>query len=132
MQKIQVSTEIDLQTILNQLQTNELEEFVRETEAMIVRRKAKDKKLQEAELLLKLNEECVLDNLSLQRFHELNSKRKIQELPERELEELHQLIREEEGLRLKRVKVLGELSRLKNISINELIEVLGIKPVDDV
>lgn len=132
MQKIQIQTELDLQSLLQQLKTSELEAFSREIAMLLTQRKAKDTKIREAELLQKLNEECVLSSHQLQLFYFLSQKRKEKELPKKELKQLFQLIHEEEKLRLKRIKILGELAQLRNTSIDKLIIQLGIKPPQSV
>ncbi len=132
MQKIQIQTELDMNTILQQLKISELEAFAREISMHITQRKAKDKKTREAELLQKLNEECVLPHQHLQLFYFLIEKRRNKQLSKNEAKQLAQLIQEEEMMRLKRIKILGELAQLKNIPISQLTEQLGIKPPQSV
>ena len=127
MAKVQVTTEIDLKAILSQLDTDELEAYAKEISDLLTQRKAKSKKARIAELLKQLNEECVLPEKDLKRFYELRKKRSKKELSEKELAELFQLIKEEEALRIQRIKVLGELAKLKGVSMAELNKELGIK-----
>ncbi len=117
--------------LLPQLDIHELETAMREIASLLVRRKSNDPKHKEKELLRQLNEECVLPQENLERFHFLNKKRGEGELPKRELEELFALIKEEEGMRVKRVKVLGELSLLKGIPLVHLAKDLGLAPPTD-
>ena len=60
-----------------------------------------------------------------------DEKRKQKNLNDSELEEFLVLAEEEETFRLKRVRILGELAQLKNISLPQLTEKLGIKPLAD-
>lgn len=126
MSKLQ-KVEINIPYFLSQFKTNELEELMREASALINRRKNNNKKTREAELLQELNEECILPKVNLERFLFLKAKRQQAELPEEELKELFHLIDEEEALRLKRVKVLGELANLRGVSIRKVMNDLGIQ-----
>ena len=127
MSKVQVTTEIDLKAILSQLDTDELEAYAKEISDLLTQRKAKNKKARIAELLKQLNEECVLPEKDVERFYELRKKRIKTELPEKELAELFQLIKQEEALRIQRIKILSELAKLKGVSLAELNKELGIK-----
>lgn len=127
MQKVQVQAEIDVKSFLSQLGTSELEDFLRETAALLKRRKVGDKKAKEAALLRRLNEECALPEAHWQRFRSLDVKRQSSELTAHESKELFQLIKEEEQLRLKRIQILGELAQIKGISLPEIAKELGIK-----
>lgn len=127
MQKIQVQTEIDFLTIFNDLATKDLELFAKEIAIILTKRKAREQRAKEADLLQKLNEECVLPDGHFERFYWLNQKKSTTPLSETERTELAQLIQEEEQLRLKRVKVLGKLARLKKMSIQQVSEQLALK-----
>lgn len=127
MSKIQVTTEIDLRVVLAQLETNELEAYAAEIADLLRQRKTKNKEARIAELIKQLNEDCVLSEKDLDRFHQLQTKRAEKELPEKELAELFQLISAEEALRIKRVKILGEIASLKGVSLAQINQELGIK-----
>ena len=127
MSKIQVTTEIDLRVVLAQLETNELEAYAAEIADLLRQRKTKNKEARIAELIKQLNEDCVLSEKDLDRFHQLQTKRAQKELPEKELAELFQLISAEEALRIKRVKILGEIASLKGVSLAQINQELGIK-----
>jgi len=86
------------------------------------------KKAKVAILLRQLNEAYILPEKDIERFYQLRQKRAVQELSKKELTELFRLIDEEEGLRIKRIKILGEIATLKGISITKLTKELGIKP----
>ena len=117
--------------LLPQMDVQELEAAMREITSLLTRRKSKDPKRKEKELLQQLNEECVLPQKNLERFYFLNKKREAGELPKKELEELFALIKEEEAMRLKRVKVLGELSLLKGMPLLQSTKELGLTSSTD-
>ena len=127
MSKVQIKTEIDLLAILPQLDTSDLEHYAQEIAKLLTQRKAKSKKAKIAELLRQLNEECVLPEGDVERFYELKSKREKAALPSKEEKLFFKLIKEEEKLRIKRIKVLGEIAQLKNIPLAKLNKELGIK-----
>lgn len=129
MSKVEIKTEIDLLTILQQLDTSDLEQYAQEIAKLITQRKAKNPKAKISKLLQKLNEECVLPESNTQRFYELKNKREQQELPSKELKELFKLIKQEEKLRVKRIKILGEIAQLRNIPLAKLNKELGIKVI---
>lgn len=131
MQQIKVKADIDVNHLLSNLQTDELELVIREASAMLTQRKTLNKKSQEALLLNRLNEECMLPDSHWTRFRELTAKRDIGQLSEQEQVELLQLIDAEEQIRLVRIKILGELAQLKGISLPQLVEQLGIQPVEN-
>lgn len=126
-----IDDKFDVTAFLAQFDTNELEAFKVEVEADIKRRKTSDKKIREVVLLQALND-CVLPEDNLKRALHLNQKRKENQLTDNELENFMKLAQEEEVLRLKRIRILGELAQLKNISLPQLTEELGIKPLEDV
>ncbi len=127
MSKIQISTEIDLLSVLPQLDTSDLERYAKEIAKLLAQRKTKSKKAKIADLLQNLNEKCVLSEKDSSRFYELRTKRTKEELAPKELKELFKLIKAEENLRIKRIKILGEISKLRNIPLAKLNKELGIK-----
>jgi len=127
MSKVQINTEIDLLSILPQLDTSDLERYAKEIAKLLAQRKTKSKKAKIADLLQTLNEKCVLSEKESNRFYELRTKRTKEELAPKELKELFKLIKAEENLRIKRIKILGEISKLRNIPLAKLNKELGIK-----
>ena len=126
-----IDDKFDVTAFLAQFNTDELEAFKTEVEADIKRRKTDDKKVREVVLLQALND-CVLPEEDLKSALDLNEKRKQNQLTDSELEEFMALDQAEEALRLKRIRILGELAQFKNISLPQLAESLGIKPLADV
>jgi|GEM_PF-1387012 len=131
MQKIQVQAEIQVQSLLAQLDTDALEEVVREAAALLTQRRSDDPQLQETKLLQQLNEECALPEAHWSSLRALLQKRAQQPLSESEQAQLDALIQEEEVVRWRRVQILGELAQLKGVSLEELTEALGIAPVEE-
>lgn len=127
MSKVQINTEIDLLSILPQLDTSDLERYAKEIAKLLAQRKTKSKKAKIADLLQNLNEKCVLLEKESNRFYELRTKRTKEELAPKELKELFKLINAEENFRIKRIKILGKISQLRNIPLAELNKELGIK-----
>lgn len=127
MSKVQINTEIDLLSVLPQLDTSDLERYAKEIAKLLAQRKTKSKKAKIADLLQNLNEKCVLSEKESSRFYELRTKRTKEELSSKELKELFKLIKAEENLRIKRIKILGEISKLRNIPLAKLNKELGIK-----
>ena len=127
MSKIQITTEVDLKAVLAQLDTPELEAYAKEIDNLLRERKVKNKKARIAELIKKLNEECVLPENDLNHFYQLREKRAEEELSEKELTELFQFIQKEEALRTERIEILGEIASLKGVSLAEINKELGIK-----
>lgn len=125
-----IDDKFDVATFLAQFNTDELEAFKVEVEADIKRRKTNDKEVREVVLLEALND-CVLPEGNLKKALHLNKKRKQNQLNDNELEDFLALAQEEETLRLKRVRILGELAQIKNMSLPQLTEALGIKPLVD-
>jgi hypothetical protein len=88
MAKVQILTEIEIQKLLSQLKTSQLESFLREISALLARRKTKDKKALEARLLQQLNEECVLSEEHWQEFTALKAKREAIKISDAETDQI--------------------------------------------
>ncbi len=116
-----------IKSLFPKLETSDLEDFMKEIGQIITKRRFPNKKNQELILLQKLNE-TGLSKEKLTRYLFLLDKRKTKELPANELKEYFRLIEEEQEKQLSRILILGELSKLKNISIKDLTQQLGIKP----
>ncbi|MEM8527382.1 MAG: hypothetical protein AAGG68_22265 [Bacteroidota bacterium] len=125
--RIQFQTELDIQQFVSQLDIAALETFSKEIDAAIAREKQKNKEQREKELIQQLNIDCVLSPEYWNRFQILVKKREEEPLSEEEQKELQLLIQEEERLRLKRVEILGELSKLRNVSLLELMKQMDIQ-----
>ncbi|MBK9016178.1 MAG: hypothetical protein IPM82_20110 [Saprospiraceae bacterium] len=127
MQKVQVQAEVDLKSMLSQLGTQDLEEFLREIKGLLTRRQTKDVKAKEKALLQRLNEECALPAAHWQQFQLLSEKMQALVATPAEQETFFKLVKEEETVRLLRIKLLGEMAQLRGISLPEMAAELGIK-----
>lgn len=74
MPKIQVQAEVDVKSLLAQMDTDELEGLVREASALLTQRKSDSGKSQITQLLQRLNEECALPEAHWEAFHFLSQK----------------------------------------------------------
>lgn len=130
MSKVPVKAEIDIQSViagLTNLKISELEDFARELSGLITRKKTKDKGLREKELLALITQ-TTLPVDKRNRYLELSEKVEDETITEKEHVELLNLVEKEEGLRAERVKLLLELAQIKNISMPQLMEQLGLNP----
>lgn len=130
MQKIQIQAEVDVKSLIAQMDTDDLEDFVQKASAVLTQRKTTNIKARETELLQRLNEECILPEIHWLHFRELLQKRAIQPLSETEEMQLENLIEEEELLRIKRIKILGELAQLKGVTLQQIVEELDIQSIE--
>jgi hypothetical protein len=125
MPTIQVDTEELLRAAL-QLPRPELEQFV--TQLQILRLQHDEARLthDEAELLLKINEGLSSD--VQQRLDELIAKRQTQSLTAAEHQELIQLTEQSEKIDADRLQHLLALAALRKVSLDEVMQQLGIHP----
>lgn len=126
MPKIQIQTEIDIQGLLDQMPTTDIEAFVQQASSVLLRRKAGEKN-SEPILLRRLNEECALSDEHWRNYRKLLEKRQLtQSFSPSEQEQFDALVREEEQIRLKRIKILGELAQLKGLTLEQMAAKLGL------
>ena len=131
MTKIQVQTEIDAVGLFNgisQMSLNELENFARELNALITRRKTDDTSSREKSLLRNINQTALPQNKA-ERYADLIQKLEADSITKTEHVEFMDLVTEEEALRNERVKYLIELSQLRNITLPQLMTNLGLNTV---
>jgi hypothetical protein len=122
---------IDSQSLLNnaaQMPVLELERFLREANALLFRKKIKDKKLRERQLLYKINT-SVLNSSQIESYHILSEKLHLGRMNDKEHFEFEELANQEEKLRNQRVKYMIELSQLRETSLLKVMESLGLIPV---
>lgn len=81
----------------------------------------------ESELLAKVNEG--FPEAFWQRFRELRTKLDAEILTEGERQEFIRLYAQVEGKNAERIQYLGELSRLRGVSLPEIMAQLGIGPI---
>lgn len=130
MQKIPLHTEIDSGSFLAsiaKLKINELEEIIEEINAIISKKKSKDRKDQIA-ILLRQHNETVLDKEKQIQYLDLLSKLESESINEFERKILNELTIEEEDLRNKRIQILIKLSQLRDIPFTQQMKELGLNP----
>lgn len=125
MPTIQIETDQLLDAAL-QMPEEELKQFVARLFALKAREKTSVLSQSEADLLLKINEG--LPPALQERLNELIDKRQSYTITEQELQELIRLTEEVEQFDVERLKHLIELAHLRNVSLDQLINQLGIKP----
>ena len=81
----------------------------------------------EARLLMEINQS--LAGIAWPRYHALIAKRQAETLTPDEQQELITLSDQIEAANMQRVEALAELARLRNTTLNALIQDLGLKPV---
>jgi hypothetical protein len=123
--------QIDGKTLLHnaaQMPVPELERFLREANALLFRKKTKDKKLRERQLLYKINS-AILDSFQIERYHLLSEKLHLGTIEDIEQFELEGLANQEEKLRNQRVKYMIELSQIRETTLLQLMESLDLTPI---
>jgi len=109
-----------------QMPRPELERFVAKLFALKAREETPNLSEAETRLLLKINQD--LPPAARKRMNELISKRQSRLISPAELEELIQLTDQSEAIGVERLKCLIELASLRNVTPDELMRQLGIKP----
>ena len=131
MAEIQMQSGIDAKSLLlgiTQMPLGELENFVRELNALIARKKSQDSSYQEKILLSKINQTALPRNKA-ERYAELMQKLEPDTISETEHAEFMDLVTQEEALRNERVGYLIELAQLRNIPLLKLMDSLGLNMV---
>lgn len=126
MEKLKV--ELDLNSVLKGLNVSDLESLIKEASALVTRKKAKENKHLESELLFQLNHVYVPSQEHLDHFFKLVEKRNQEMITVKELAKLQLLIDEEEAFQVERIKIVGKLSQLWDMSMMKVVEKLGLKP----
>ncbi len=125
-QNLEVSTESILDAVVR-LPKREFDEFIEKAKKLRNGSHKSKWTKDEVKLIQKLNT-LVFSTEKQTRFDELVRKRRNEEISENELKELIGLTDESEELSYKRLKILGKLADSKNKSLNEIMEMLDIKP----
>ena len=126
MENRQLQSKIDFTHNIANLPIAELEYYMQEINALILRKKTQDKEARDSFLLDKINK-TVLDKKKTERYKALSYKLEAETVTEAEYQEFMQLATLEEKLRNQRVKYLIELSQLRAISLPQLMITLGLK-----
>lgn len=126
--RIPINTEIDSQTLLKNVATlsiKELEAFAKELNTLIQQRKKQEHSNKEKNLLNLLNR-TVLSKAEQDRILELSPKVELETISVIEKKELTTLLAQSETLRNKRVEMMISLSKLKGITLPEVMQQLGL------
>ena len=116
----------ELLRAVGQLETGELDDFVRDVLALRARRQAKSLSQEETVLLQRTNEGFPPE--VLRRYQELIARRQARLLTPEELEELIALTDRAERLEADRAAALAELAQVRGVSLDDLMRELGIRP----
>lgn len=122
--EIQMSSE-ELLKAVSQLSLPDLEQFVTQVIALQAQRRANNLPQIEAELMLQINQ-GIPSNIQKQ-YDELIVKRQAETLTTDDHKQLLNLTEQIEKLQAQRIKYLVELSRIRRVSLTELMEGLGIQ-----
>jgi hypothetical protein len=110
------------------LPLKDIEYFIQELNALVVRKRNKDAEKRDKFLLRKINE-SVLSDTFIQQYAILQEKMELETLSDLEHKELLQLVEKEEKIRNKRFQYLIELAQLRAISLGELMQKLGLNTI---
>jgi hypothetical protein len=106
------------------LDNRSLDAFITHIMSMRVRREVSDVQQKESALLKKINQSLPIEQI--ERFRSLNEKRIETGISNQEQAELLVLLEKIEKLNVNRVKHLTALAQLRQISVRELMNQLGI------
>ena len=129
MPTIQLSAEVtrdDILKAIDQLDEQELDELVTGVLKLRARRRAPTLSKEESELLLRINEGTPPSLRA--RYWELIEKRRDETLTPDEYQELLHLTDVVEGFQTERVRNLVKLAQLRGVTLDQLMQDLGIKP----
>jgi len=116
----------DLLRGVEQLNSSDLKQFVSQVIAIQAQRQVPSMSRRESELLLKINQ-LVPYNIQ-KRYDELIAKRQAETLTSAEYQELLHMTEQIERLEVQRLEYLAELAKLRQTSLTELMDALGISP----
>jgi hypothetical protein len=111
----------------DRLDATELDSLLQQVVYLRARRKTPVLPEDEAQLLLKINQGIPADLLA--QYQILRQKREAETLTESEHDRLIQLSTQIEQIGAQRLEALAHLAQLRQVSLLDLMETLGIKPV---
>ncbi len=120
----QISMNELLQSVEN-LPFKELEQFIQQVLALRAQRSTNSLSAQESELLESINQP--ISTLLQQRYNQLNKQQRQNNLSEDEHKELLNLIEQIEKFDLQRLRYLIKLAKLRKVSLDIIMQDLGIK-----
>jgi hypothetical protein len=116
----------ELLRAVDQLPTDQLEEFIEQALLLRTQRHVPHLPHDESPLMLKINESLPAN--TQQRYNMLKAKNRAGTLTPAEHEEFLQLIAQVEGLNVQRVEALAALARLRGTTLRGIMDSLGIRP----
>lgn len=128
MTTMHVQTDIDIKSLIGgftNMPLQDLESFIKELNALAIRKRIADKGKSDKSLLLKINR-AILPEEMMERYTFLQEKMEVENLTDSEYQELLTLVNQEEKVRNRRFQYLVELSKLSTISLTELMNRLGL------
>ncbi len=128
MPTVQIEAQLTTDELLRavqQLSKNELDHFVFQVVSLRAKKQAPSLPVSESDLLQKIN--TGLPTELRDRYTELIEKRRAEKLTTEEQKELLTLSDEVEKLEVQRVEYLAEMARLRQTTMTDLMNVLGIQ-----
>ncbi|MCU0567228.1 MAG: STAS/SEC14 domain-containing protein [Oculatellaceae cyanobacterium Prado106] len=111
----------------HQLDETDLEQLLHQIVVLRASRKTQVLPEEEAQLLLKINQGVPADLRT--RYQSLRQKREAETLTDEEYDTLIQLSNQIEQIGAQRLEALASLAQLRQVSLLDLMETLGIQPV---
>jgi hypothetical protein len=125
-QNLEVTTESILSAVVR-MPEDEFDKFVEKAKKLRAKSRKSSWTQREIEIIQKINE-CVISAEEQIRFDELVEKRRGEKIEPNELEELIVLTDKSEALNVERIENLIKLAKAKNVSLDEIMNRLGIVP----
>lgn len=123
---------IDIQSLLLYVDTMsapDLEQFIKEMNALLRRKKVQNIAARERQLLHKIRK-TVLDDTKKNHYQTLVKKSALGKLTDAQQAEFEVLAHQEERLRNLRVKYMLEIAELRGVSLGQVMESLGLVPIN--
>jgi hypothetical protein len=111
----------------HQLDETDLEQLLHQVVVLRARRKTQVLPQEEAQLLIKINQGVPADLRA--QYQILRQKREAETLTDTEYDTLIQLNNQIEQIGAQRLEALASLAQLRQVSLLEIMETLGIQPV---
>jgi hypothetical protein len=131
MENIQIQSNNNLQSLIGgfaEIPLPDLESFINGLNVLLIRKRVTDSNKRNKFLLPKINQ-TVLPEQAMERYIFLQDKMELENLLETEYQELLNLVAQEEKKRNKRFQYLLELAQLRDISLAQLMNQLGLNPI---
>lgn len=129
-QNVEIPTENLLNAVVR-LPAKEFDRFFEKARELRQKQTESPWTKREIQLIGKLNEYLLSDEEQI-RFNKLVEKRRSEKISRKELNELIALTEKSEELNVKRVKTLIKLAKSKDVSLDEVMKMLGIIPPETI